>query len=97
MQASTYYLVRSKVDGKYLVANLQKGPGDIEVNYLMVFQENFEALSYLNTHGRELADRFTIETISSTQLKGTLLRWGYHGIGLVEDPLEPQIKFLSYV
>jgi hypothetical protein len=97
MQSSIYYLVRSKVDGKYLIANLQKDQNENENNYLLVFQEHFEALSYLNTHGKELADRFIVEAVSSTQLKGTLSRWGYQGIGLVEDPLVPQVKFMSQV
>jgi hypothetical protein len=96
MQASIYYLVRSKVDGKYLAANLQKSQSDNESNYLLVFHENFEALSYLNTHGKELADRFIVETVTSTQLKSTLSRWGYQGIGLVKDPLVPDINFMSY-
>jgi hypothetical protein len=33
---------------------------------------------------------------SGTQLKGLMQRWGFAGIGLVSEPLEPQVQFLAY-
>jgi hypothetical protein len=89
------YLIRSKVDGKYLVANVSKADNNITNSYLLVFREDFEALSYINTHGKEFSDRLAVESVSSTQLKGLLQRWGYQGIALVEDPLVPRISFMS--
>ena len=95
MLSQVNYLIRSKVDGKYLVARLQQEHQEKEANYLLLFKEDHEALSYINTHGQDLRDRLTVESISPPQLKGLLQRWGYDGIGLVEDPLIPQIKFMS--
>ena len=89
MPWSQYYTLRSQVNGNYLVAH-----PDPEAAYLLVFQEHFEALSYLNTHGREVRDRFTVEVLPSTQLQGVLQRWQMQGIGLVQDPLIPKIEFL---
>jgi len=37
-----------------------------------------------------------VETLSGTQLKGLMQRWGFAGIGLVSEPLEPQVQFLAY-
>ncbi|MBC6419272.1 MAG: hypothetical protein GDA44_11110 [Prochloron sp. SP5CPC1] len=93
MFAQVHYLIRSKLDGKYLVAR----PKTTEVEYLLTFQEQYQALTYLNTHGGGVTDRFGVESVSGTQLKGVLQRWQYGGIGLVEDPLLPQIQFLSII
>ncbi|MGK7947386.1 MAG: hypothetical protein AB4368_00915 [Xenococcaceae cyanobacterium] len=95
MLSQANYLIRSKIDGKYLVARLQPEKQQKEANYLLLFREDYEALSYINTHGANLRDRLTVESVSSVQLKSILQRWGYEGIGLVEDPLVPQIKFMS--
>ena len=89
------YILRSKVDGRYLVARINKGEDDAPSSYLLVFQENFEALSYLNTHASDVSDRFIVESASGSQLKSVLQRWNFHGIGLVKDPLIPRIEFLS--
>jgi hypothetical protein len=83
------YLIRSKLDGKYLVANVNN------YGYLLVYKEHFEALTYLNTHGANLAESFTVEFVTSVQLKNILQRWGFQGIGLVEDPLLPEIQFMK--
>jgi hypothetical protein len=88
------YLIRSKVDGKYLVARLQEDLDQPEMTYLLLFKEDYDALSYLNTHGKDLRDRLTVESASASQLKGLIQRWGYRGIALVEDPLVPTIQFL---
>ena len=95
MLSQLYYIVRSKVDGKYLVAQIDKGEDEAPVSYVLVFPENFEALSYLNTHGSDVSDRFIVESTSGTQLKTILERWEFHGIGLVKDPLVPRIEFMS--
>ncbi len=91
MLSQVYYLVRSRIDGTYLVARPQQ---DSEARFLLVFREHAEALSYLNTHGSELADRLAVESLPGTHLGGLLQRWGFTGIGLVQDPLIPKIEFL---
>jgi len=85
----TYHVIRSKIDGKYLVANVNKS------TYLLIYKEDFEALTYLNTHGAKIAGNFAVESITNTQLKGILQRWGFSGIGLVEDPILPKINFMK--
>lgn len=96
MLSSIHYLVRSKIDGQYLVARIKASESETETGYLLLFREHFEALSYLNTHGSGVADRFAVESIPATQLKGLLQRWGFQGVGVVQDPLEPRIQFLTY-
>ena len=88
------YLIRSKQDGKYLVARVPGKDGS-EASYLLVFQQDYDALSYINTHGKEFSDRLTVETASPTQLKGLLVRWNYAGFGIVKDPLLPEIQFVA--
>ena len=88
------YLVRSKHDGKYLVARMPARSG-IEASYLLVFQHDYDAMSYINTHGQEYSDRLTVETASPIQLKGLMERWRYAGLGIVKDPLVPDIEFVS--
>lgn len=92
MFSDVYYLVRSKVDGSYLAAHpkANDGPG-----YLLMFREHFDALSYLNKHGAGVADKFGVESIAGSQLKGLLNRWGFVGVGMVQEPLLPRIEFLS--
>ena len=89
------YLIRSKQDGKYLVARLSESPDQAEASYLLVFKEDYEALSYINTHGKSYSNRLSVESVSPTQLKGLLQRWGYEGLGIVEDPLIPTIQFVQ--
>lgn len=96
MLAEIHYLVRSKVDGQYLVARLKAEENEATASYLLLFQEHFEALSYLNTHGAGVASQFAVESIAATHLKSILQRWGFQGVGLVQEPLEPRIQFLSY-
>ncbi|NJK55667.1 MAG: hypothetical protein HC939_06565 [Pleurocapsa sp. SU_5_0] len=88
------YLIRSKQDGKYLVARMPQQSG-IEASYLLVFQQDYDAMSYINTHGQELSDRLTVETASPIQLKGLMERWKYNGFAIVKDPLLPDIQFVS--
>lgn len=89
MNASLYYVLRSHTNGNYLTAHPDTA------TYLLVFQENFEARSYLNTHGREVAEHFQVETLPAQQLRSVLDRWQLQGIGLVQDPLLPKIEFLE--
>ncbi len=88
------YLIRSKQDGKYLVARIPDKSG-VDASYLLVFQQDYDALSYINTHGQEFSDRLTVETASPIQLKGLKQRWNYSGFGIVTDPLLPKIQFVS--
>jgi hypothetical protein len=89
------YLIRSKHDGKYLVARVQEDDDRPDVSYLLLFTEDHQALSYINTHGKSMRDRLTVESASPTQVKNLLQRWGYQGIGMVTDPLIPTIEFMS--
>ena len=91
MLSQIYYLLRSKVDGSYVSANPNP---DKAVKFLLLFQEDFDAHSYLNTHAPDLSDRFAIESIPSTQLKTILKRWDFQGVAVVQDPLLPNIEFL---
>ncbi|MGC8712779.1 MAG: hypothetical protein ACP5RH_10340 [Leptodesmis sp.] len=98
MYSQIYYLVRSKADGQYLVAhprvNGDENPTSTQ-SYLLLFREHYDALSYLNTHAREVADRFAIDSISGNQLETLLKRWNFSGVGIVQDPLLPKVEFLS--
>lgn len=93
MFSDIYYLILSRSDGRYLIAKPNTGAQDIEAGYLLMFREHFEALSYLNTHGGDVANRFTVESATGTQINNLLKRWGYSGVGIVQDPLVPQIEF----
>ena len=96
MFSQIYYLILSRADGRYLVAQPNVGAQETEAGYLLMFRERFDALSYLNAHGADAADRFAVESVSGTQLKGLLKRWGFTGVGIVQDPLVPQIEFLIH-
>ena len=91
MLSEIYYLIRSKADGRYLAARPNE---DDASTFVLLFSESFDALSYLNTHASDLADRLSVESISGTQLKTVLQRWSFNGIGIVTDPLLPKIEFL---
>lgn len=97
MLSQIYYLILSRADGRYLVARPGSHADSTGVTYLLMFREHFDALSYLNTHGGNVADRFAVESVSGTQLKGLLQRWGFTGVGIVQDPLVPQIEFFSNI
>ncbi|MGF1538890.1 MAG: hypothetical protein ACFCU5_00325 [Pleurocapsa sp.] len=88
------YLIRSQKDGKYLVARVQNSEDRPGESYLLLFTEDYQALSYINTHGQSMSDRLTVESASPTQIKSLLQRWGYQGLGLVTDPLLPTIEFM---
>jgi len=98
MLSQVYYLVRSRADGRYLVAHPRTDAESGETpSYLLMFREHFEALSYLNTHGLAVAERFAVESVPATQIVSLLKRWGFTGVGIVQDPLLPKIEFLSPV
>ncbi|MBF2067860.1 MAG: hypothetical protein IGS39_26110 [Calothrix sp. C42_A2020_038] len=83
--------MRSKSDGKYLVAR----PHDSQTSYLLLFKEQYDALSYVNTHAGEYANHLGIEMIPNNQISTILQRWGFIGVGVVSDPLIPRIEFLQ--
>ncbi|KKI98337.1 hypothetical protein [Prochlorothrix hollandica] len=93
MLTSSHYLLRSTQDGSYLSA--RPNPQQPDRRYLLLFGENFEARSYLNTHAPDFSDRITIETVAGSQLKGVLERWGFVGIAQVQDPLVPTLQFFD--
>ena len=97
MLSQVYYIIRSRLDGNYLTANFSQGSRATKASYLLMFREDFEALSYLNTHAADLRDRFAVESIPGTQITGLMKRWGFAGVGIVKDPLLPQVEFLSSV
>ena len=92
MFSQVFYLLRSKVDGRYVTAHPNP---DSPQGYLLLFSEHFDALSYLNKHASQIADQFSVESIPGSQLKGVLQRWGFTGIGLIKDPILPRIEFMS--
>ncbi|HIK03786.1 MAG TPA: hypothetical protein IGS40_03570 [Trichormus sp. M33_DOE_039] len=92
MLSEVYYILRSQADGRYLTAR----PGEDASVYLLLFRENFDALSYLNTHAPEVVNRFAVESLPSTQLGSLLKRWGFTGVGIVTDPLLPKVDFLQH-
>jgi hypothetical protein len=96
--ADLFYLVRSKTDGQYLVARprvANADPDRPDPGFLLLFKEYADALSYLNTHGAAVVEQFAVETLPNTQLKALLGRWGFTGVGLVQDPLLPRVEFLK--
>jgi hypothetical protein len=93
MLSQVFYLIRSKADGQYLVARPKAGEDN--AGYLLMFKEHYDALSYINTHGADVADRFAVESIAGTQVGNLMKRWGFVGMGVVQDPLLPRIEFLQ--
>jgi hypothetical protein len=85
MLYEVYYIIniRSRTDGKSLTARVDNDKS----GYLFLFKGDFDALSYLNTHTADLANRLTVEPIPATQVGSLLKRWGFAGVGMVDDPL----------
>ncbi|MEA5553099.1 hypothetical protein VB713_19320 [Anabaena cylindrica UHCC 0172] len=92
MLSEVYYIIRSRTDGKYLTARVD----DNTSGYLLLFKEDFDALSYLNTHAADLANRLAVESVTGTQVGSLVKRWGFAGTGIVSDPLLPKIEFLQH-
>jgi len=95
MLSETYYVILARESGRYLTVQPQGQDNPQAPRYLLIFRENFAAMTYLNHHGGGLADRFLVESVLKDKLKNLLERWGFKGIGLVEDTLEPRIEFLN--
>lgn len=96
MQTQIHYLVRSRQDGQYLVGRPRREDSpQPPPAYLLLFAEHADALSYLNTHGADIADQFQVESCPATQLRRLMDRWGFAGIGKVTDPLLPTVEFLQ--
>ncbi len=101
MQVTMYYVLRSRRDGRYLVAtapapaNTGGQAPTTRHTFLLLFQEQAEALSYLNAHAPDLSPHFGTEGISQPQVKSVLDRMGFSGVGLVRDPLIPQVEFMT--
>lgn len=96
MLSQVYYLLRSKADGSYVVARLNNQQENSKnSNYLLIFNESYDALSYIATHGNDIRESFAVESIVSNQLGNLMQRWGFTGVGIVQDPLLPKINFLA--
>lgn len=95
--AVLYYLLRSRQSGQYLTARQPHSEGESAgpERYLLLFQKDFEAMSYLSAHAPDLGDRFAVESHSLSQLKSSLERWGFAGVAFVTDPLIPQVDFMA--
>lgn len=99
MLAESYYLIQSRHDGRHLAAHPPQSSKTVQkpdTGFLLLFREQSDALSYLNIHARELASRFKIEKIRRDQLANLLKRWQFRGVGIVNDPLVPQVEFLVH-
>lgn len=98
MVSQLYYLLRSRADGSYLVA-YPYGKGDADqpspTGFLLVFTADYDALSYLNAHAPDLSDKFAVETITASTLKPLINRWGFQGLGMVNDARLPQVDFFN--
>lgn len=95
-----YYLLRSRLDGSYLAARPRPAEGTAKssdqpppAGFLLVFSADYDALSYLNAHAPDLADKFSVETVVASQLQPVLSRWGFQGVGMVSEPRLPQVEF----
>lgn len=97
--ATQYYLVRARMDGRYLTAHpqVESDSDHPSPTFLLLFQEHYDALSYLNTHASGLADQFAVESITNSQVGNLLERWGFNGVGMVRDPLVPRVEFLTRI
>lgn len=94
MATQIYYLLRSRQDGSYLAARPDT-PSD-QPGYLLVFNVDYEALTYLNAHAPDVADKFAVESLPPSRLQPILQRWGYQGIGVVQEPRQPRVEFYRH-
>lgn len=93
MATQIYYLLRSRQDGSYLAARPREGEAENASGFLLVFNADYEALTYMNVHAPDLSDRFSVESLPPSRLSPVLERWGYQGIGVVEEPRQPRVEF----
>ena len=99
MLAESYYLIQSRRNGRHLAAHPPQSSKTVQksdAGFLLLFREQSDALIYLNTHARELASQFKVETVRRDQLADLLIRWQFRGVGIVNDPLVPEIEFLLH-
>ncbi|HSM81100.1 MAG TPA: hypothetical protein VLS96_05415 [Nodosilinea sp.] len=94
MVSQLYYVLRSRVDGSYLVAH-PRGPEGERTGFLLVFSADYDALSYLNAHAPDLSDKFAVETVTASSLKPLISRWSFEGLGMVSEPRLPQVDFFN--
>jgi hypothetical protein len=90
MLSQQYYVLRSRGSGEYLVAHPTANASE---GFLLLFSTDYEALSYVNIHSP--GSPCTVEGFPITALRTTLVRWQLVGVGIVNDPLVPQIQFLQ--
>jgi hypothetical protein len=100
MVSQLYYVLRSRIDGQYLAAHPRTDPPlnpdqPPPAGFLLVFTADYEALTYLNAHAPDLSDKFGVETVMATNLKGLLSRWNFQGLGMVQDPRIPEVEFFN--
>ncbi|MEO0408756.1 MAG: hypothetical protein AAF289_15540 [Cyanobacteria bacterium P01_A01_bin.135] len=96
MLPETYYLLRARQTGHYLSARAGlSSTGANDPAYVLLFPEHADALSYLNAHAADAADRFTAESVNGSGLKAIMGRWEFKGVALVKDPLVPEIDFME--
>lgn len=91
MFSEVYYILRARSDGRYVTA---RPDPDRPSAYLLLFSEQFDALGYLNKHAGDLKEQFAVESITGSQIKPIIQRWGFAGIGMIKDPLLPHIEFI---
>jgi hypothetical protein len=89
MLSQFYYVVRSQASGEYLVAHPAASAAD---GFLLLFAADYDALSYINAHGSGKGG--AVEMMSASVLPATLKRWELKGVGIVQDPLIPQVQFM---
>ncbi|MBJ7901233.1 MAG: hypothetical protein GC158_15225 [Cyanobacteria bacterium RI_101] len=89
MLSQFHYVLRSRRDGQYLTARVTE-----EKTYLLLFKTDYDALGYVNAQVPDAGRNFAAEAVGAGQLKGLLQRWSFHGVGVVEDILEPRVEFL---
>ena len=79
----------SEQDGQYLAAYPKANPDkprSPQDGYVLLFQEQADALSYLNRHAPELADRFATESVLQSQLSSLFDRWGFKALDWCKIP-----------
>jgi hypothetical protein len=98
MISQLYYLLRSRIDGSYLVAHPHGKGGagpSAPTGFLLVFTADYDALSYLNAHAPDLSDKFAVETVTASSLKPMINRWDFQGLGMVNDARLPEVEFFN--
>ena len=95
MLSQVYYIIRQRAVSHYLTAHPNPDIDSSGPGYLLVFCEYSDALGYLNTHSSNTAARWTVESVPGTQLGNLLKRWNFSGVGIVRDPLLPEVEFLA--